>query len=179
MNLLQQFLSASQDFRDLMLRQDKQDEKLKEIDEKIQSGGGGASGIRVLRQSIAVRINCNSDSTRNIILNSQVIGDNIGIVNDSLAYGLFIDANEDIVNHDSFVIKVYSSTDDEVELGMSGVSLLDGGAIRYGTIGGKAGVMFGSGNAPATINKGNSFIALPLPKKDKVQIYYLIEIEKL
>ena len=178
MNLLQQFLSASQDFRDLMARQDKQDEKLKEIEGKIQGGGGGASGIRVLRQSIAVRIYCNSDSSKNSFATSQVIGDNIGIINDNLAYGLFIDANEDIVNHDSFVIKVYSNTSDNQELN-SGVSLLGGGGLRYGTIGGNAGLMFCTGNVPVTINKGDSFIALPLPENDNVQIYYLIEIEKL
>lgn len=179
MNLLQQFLSASQDFRDLMARQEKQDEKLKEIEGKIQESGGGSSGIRVLRQTIAVRIYCNSDSSRNSFATSQVIGDNIGIINDNLAYGLFIDANEDIVNHDSFVIKVYSYTSDNAELDIGSSSLLNGGALIYGTIGGKAGIMFGSGNVPATINKGNSFISLPLPNKDNVQIYYLIEIEKL
>lgn len=39
MNLLQQFLSASQDFRDLMARQEKQDERITRI-ESMQAGSG-------------------------------------------------------------------------------------------------------------------------------------------
>lgn len=184
MNLLQQFLTASQDFRDLMLRQDKQDERIKAIENKIEGGGGSDSPIKYdyFKQfcSFGVRLLYDSDANKiieeNVLQRDSII--RLELDNSTTTKYLNIYTGVDMGYYDEIFLRVFASSDDIKDYTISSTdnpfkeSTGNTEYLQGDTINGASSIMFTTENIPKNTLLGR----IKLPNKTG-SIHYNFDLD--